>query len=74
VEEYKRKYQLDPFFVVSRGPAASPRGVPQGASLSPVVSLIALEETMFGKRKLMDKYLGADRLNREVLAGHTRVD
>jgi len=56
VREYKRKYKLDPFFVVSRGPSAGPRGVPQGAPVSPVVSLIALEETLFGKRKLMAKY------------------
>jgi len=56
VVEYKRKYRLDPFFVVNRGPASSPRGVPQGAPLSPIVSLVALEETLFGKRKLIAKY------------------
>jgi hypothetical protein len=42
--------------VVSRGPRATPIGVPQGAPISPILSLIALEETIFGKRKLKEKY------------------
>jgi len=63
VAEYKRKYKLDPFFLVSRGPSSSPVGVPQGAPISPITSLVALEEAMFGKRKLMAKYLGQDEFN-----------
>lgn len=56
VAQMKKEQGVEPYFLVNRGPSSSPLGTPQGAPISPTLSLVALEETMFGKKKLIAKY------------------